>query len=84
MIGGKRNRQSNSALVVTAFMTGLWLLGVSGLMLDSGLSTNDGSTVYRNYSTGNTYAYPDATGKFTVYLRGSRRTPYAEPYEIEV
>ena len=44
MIGGKRNRQSNSALVVTAFMTGFWLLGIGGLMLGSGLSTDDGGT----------------------------------------
>ena len=83
MTGGKRNRQSNSTLVVTVFMTGFWLLGVGGLMLDSGLSTDDGGTVYRNYSTGTTYAYQDPTGKFTVYLRGSLRTPYAEPYETE-
>ena len=83
MTGGKQSRLSSSALVVAAFMTGFWLLGIGGLMIGSGLSTDDGGTAYRNHSTGTTYAYQDATGKFTVYLRGSRRTSYAEPYEIE-
>lgn len=83
MTGGKQDRLSNSTLVVALFMTGFWLLGIGGLMLGSGLSTDDGGNAYRNHSTGTTYAYQDSTGKFTVYLRGSRRTSYAEPYDIE-
>ncbi len=85
--GGKRLQSLGSPVIVATFMTGLWLLGVFVLMLVSTYSgTGDAVNAagYRHQATGTTYAYQDATGKFTVYIRGSRRTPFPEPYEAEV
>ena len=81
MIGRKRSQSTGSAFVVAAFVSALWLVGLSALALvpaATGSSDDDVRAVYRHQATGTTYAYQDATGEFTVYVRGSWRTPYYE------
>ena len=76
MFGKSNDKQYNTTLSIVSAMSGLWLLGVFALSL---VPTNDGSREstdnlnFRHQAVGATYAYQDATGQFTVYVRGTQR-----------
>jgi hypothetical protein len=62
-------------------MFGLWGAGLGAMILGSAYATQGaGDAVdradYRQQPSGITYAYQDATGKYTVYVRGTRRSAY--------
>ncbi len=74
----KPDKQLRATLTIFATMTGLWLLGVVALTLvpvNTGFRGSDSPVTFRHQATGATYAYQDATGQFTVYIRGSQRIP---------
>ncbi len=72
----KPDKQLRATLTIFATMTGLWLLGVVALTLvpvSNGFRGSDSLVKFRHQATGATYAYQDATGQYTVYIRGTRR-----------
>ncbi len=72
----KPDKQLRATLTIFATMTGLWLLGVVALTLvpvNTGFRGSDSPVTFRYQATGATYAYRDATGQYTVYLRGLQR-----------
>ena len=83
MFGETRIRSMFGALIVPAFLFGISGLGIGAMMLGSAYASQntgegaDGSS-FRQQPTGITYAYQDASGQYTVYLRGTKRTAYAD------
>ncbi len=72
----KPDKQLRATLTIFATMTGLWLLGVVALTLvpvSNGFRGSDSLVKFRHQATGATYAYQDATGQYTIYLRGTQR-----------
>ncbi|MFP6744889.1 MAG: hypothetical protein VCB77_06850 [Alphaproteobacteria bacterium] len=58
----------------------LWGAGIDAMMLGSAYASHSNNNTvvadYRQQPTGITYAYQDATGQYTVYVRGTKRTAY--------
>ena len=83
MFGETNNRSLIGALIVPAFLFGIWGFGIGAMMLGSAYASQgtgqdaDGAG-YRQQPTGITYVYQDASGQYTVYLRGTKRTAYAD------
>ncbi len=76
MFRTKPDKQLRATLTIFATMTGLWLLGVVALTLvpvSNGFRGSDSPVNFRHQATGATYAYQDATGQYTVFLRGLQR-----------
>ena len=72
----KPDKQLRATLAIVSSMSGLWLLGVAALALvpsDAGTRHAEEFVNFRYQATGATYAYRDATGQFTVYVRGTQR-----------
>lgn len=70
------DKQLRVTLAIISSMSGLWLLGVAVLTLvssDAGTRDAARDVNFRHQATGATYAYQDATGQFTVYIRGTQR-----------
>ena len=76
MFRNKPDKQLRATLAIAVSMSSLWLLGVVALTLvpvNTGFRSSDSPVTFRYQATGATYAYRDATGQYTVYLRGSQR-----------
>ena len=76
MFRNKPDQQLRATLAIAGSMSGLWLLGVVALTLvpvNTGFQGSDSRVTFRYQATGATYAYQDATGQYTVYLRGLQR-----------
>ena len=77
---GKTQLQSVCrSLIVPAFLFGVWGFGIGAMMLGSAYaSQSNGDTGhgadYRQQPSSITYVYQDASGKFTVYVRGTKRS----------
>ena len=72
----EKDNQLRVTLTIAATMNGLWLLGVTVLTLvpvSKGFRSSDSLVNFLHQATGATYAYQDATGQYTVYLRGTQR-----------
>ena len=68
--------QFRNTAAIAGSMCGLWLLGVAALTLvptDAGSQTAEGVVNFRHQASGAIYAYHDAAGQFTVYIRGTKR-----------
>ena len=82
MFRNKPDKQLRATLAIAGSMSSLWLLGVVALTLvpvNTGFRVSDSPMTVRYQATGATHAYQDATGQYTVYLRGSRRTTRPDP-----
>ncbi|MFP6742054.1 MAG: hypothetical protein VCD33_10600 [Alphaproteobacteria bacterium] len=83
MFGETKIRSMIGTTIVPAFLFGIWGFGIGAMMLGSAYASQctaqdaDGSD-YRQQPTCITYAYQDASGEYTVYLRGTKRTAYAD------
>ncbi len=76
MFGNGPDKQLRATLAIVISMSVIWLLGIVALTLvpsDVGSRDAEGPVNFRYQATGATYAYQDATGQFTVYIRGSQR-----------
>ena len=76
MFRNKPDKQLRATLAIAVSMSSLWLLGVVALTLvpvNTGFRGSDNLVNFRHQATGATYAYQDATGQYTVYLRGTQR-----------
>ena len=76
VFGIKLDKQLRATLTIAATMSGLWLLGVTALTLvpaGPGFRGSDNPVTFRHRASGVTHAYQDATGRFTVYVRGTQR-----------
>lgn len=72
----KPDQRLRSTLAIAGSMSCLWFLGVIALTLvpsDAGSRDAGEPVTFRHQATGATYAYHDATGQFTVYIRGTQR-----------
>ena len=61
-------------------MFGLWGAGIGAMMLGSAYASHSNNDTvvadYRQQPTDIIYAYQDATGQYTVYVQGIKRTAY--------
>lgn len=76
MFSFKLDSQFRNTVAIASSMCGLWLLGVAALTFipaDAGSQTVEGVVNFRHQPSGAIYAYHDATGQFTVYIRGTKR-----------
>lgn len=71
-----KDKQLRATLTIAATLSGIWLAGVAALTLvpvSTGFRGSGNPVNFRHQASGATYAYQDATGRFTVYIRGTQR-----------